>query len=373
MRKLPPLLMIFSLAALAQPAAHIVSPEVQGDGRVTFRFLAPNAIKTEIVVEGEPKPVPMEKDQNGIWSATVGPLQPDVYGYAFIADGVRLIDPNNPLMQPNLLGTDSAVHVPGPKSLPWEVNNVSHGEIHHHFFHSEIAGDDRDFYVYTPPNYDPRAKKEYPVLYLLHGFSDDASGWTSVGYSNVILDNMIAQGKAKPMIVVMPLGYGDLEVIHRGWRSSDDKDLERRNFSRFTDILLREIMPRIEAAYQTKNNPDSRAIAGLSMGGAESLFTGLNHLETFTWIGAFSSGGIGDRVFEDEFPELSSIANHKLKLLWIACGTEDSLIKVNREFKVWLKGKGVQFTDIETPGMHSWMVWRRNLASLAQLLFQSAP
>jgi enterochelin esterase family protein len=151
----------------------------------------------------------MQKDEQGVWTLTVGPMEPDIYGYEFVADGVGLIDPSNPLMKPNLLHTESAVHVPGPSSLPWEVNRVQHGVIHHHFYHSKIADDDRDFYVYTPPNYGAESGQEYPVLYLLHGFSDDASGWTSVGLANVILDNLIAQGKAKPMIVVMPLGYGD--------------------------------------------------------------------------------------------------------------------------------------------------------------------
>ena len=150
----------------------------------------------------------MQKDEQGVWSATVGPLQPDIYGYSLVADGTNLIDPSNPLMKPNLLNTQSAVHVAAPasSSLPWDVRDVPHGEIHRHFYHSKIVGDDRDFYVYTPPGYEPRAKQTYPVLYLLHGFSDDASAWTAVGRTNIILDNLIAQGKAKPMLIVMPLG-----------------------------------------------------------------------------------------------------------------------------------------------------------------------
>jgi enterochelin esterase family protein len=272
-------------------------------------------------------------------------------------------------MKPNLLEQESEVHVPGPSSLAWEMNNVPHGEIHHHLFHSKIADDDRDFYVYTPPNYDPLAKTEYPVLYLLHGYSDDASGWTAVGRANVILDNLIAQGKAKPMIIVMPLGYGDMEVIRLG-SFNRSKDAMRRNLSRFTDILLGEVVPQVEASYRVKKDRESRAIAGLSMGGAESLLTGLNHLDQFAWVGAFSSGGLDLRDFSTEFPSLDASANKKLKRLWIACGTEDELIKINRQFKSWLKDKGVQFTDVETPGMHTWMVWRRNLAALTPLLFR---
>jgi enterochelin esterase family protein len=370
------LLLLFTVVSLAVSSVGqaapppIKSPEVSPDNRVTFRFRAPNAQKVEVAIEGERTPRPMQKDEQGVWSLTVGPMEPDIYGYEFVSDGVGLIDPSNPLMKPNLLHTESAVHISGPSSLPWEVNQVQHGVLHHHFYHSKIADDDRDFYVYTPPNYSAESGQEYPVLYLLHGFSDDASGWTSVGLANVILDNLIAQGKAKPMIVVMPLGYGDYDVIRRGWGSWSAKELARRNLTRFTDILLSEVMPQAESAYRIKKDRGSRAIAGLSMGGAESLLTGLNHLDQFAWVGAFSSGGIDLADFSTEFPQLDASANQKLKLLWIACGTDDGLIKVNREFKSWLKSKGVAFADIETPGMHDWMVWRRNLAALAPLLFR---
>jgi len=358
-----------SISVLAQRQPAIVSPEVQADGHVTFRFADPNASKVEVEIEGENTHTPMQKDDHGIWSVTIGPLQPDIYGYSFLADGVALIDPSNPLMKPNLLGAQSAVHIPGPPTLPWEVNQVPHGVVHHHFYYSKIANDHRDFYVYTPPDYFADTKIEYPVLYLLHGFSDDASGWTAVGRANVILDNLIAEGKAKPMIIVMPLGYGDYDIIRRGWDSWSDKDLARRNLSKFTDILLAEVMPQAEGMYRIRKDRESRAIAGLSMGGAESLLTGLNHLDQFAWVGAFSSGGIDLQTFGAEFPRVDANANQKLKLLWIACGTKDKLIKINREFKSWLKDKGVQFTDVETPGMHTWMVWRRNLAALAPLLF----
>jgi len=360
---------LFSAVALAKEAEHIVSPEVQADGRVTFRFADPNALKVELSIEGQAAPTPMQKDESGIWSATVGPLPPDFYGYNFKADGVDLVDPSNTTLKPNLLNLSNEVHIPDP-SLPWEVADVPHGQIHQHFYRSKIAGEDRDYYVYTPPKYDPKKKTEYPVLYFLHGFSDDASGWTAVGRANVILDNLISQGRAKPMLVVMTLGYGDLEVVRRGWDSWSDKELAWRNLSRYTDILLGEVIPQVESEYRVKKDRESRAIAGLSMGGAESLLSGLNHPDQFAWVGAFSSGGIDNRDFATEFPGVDVSINKKLKLLWIACGTEDHLIKINRQFKSWLKDKGVQFTDIETPGLHTWMVWRRNLSTLVPLLFR---
>src|SRR5438552_803603 len=145
----------------------IQSPEVQPDHRVTFRFRDPHAQEVMLNREGA-KPAPMQKDGQGVWSVTTDPLEPDLYGYSFVADGVSLIDPSNPLMKPNLLGTQSVVHVSGPPSLPWEVNNVAHGTIHHHFYKSVVVGDERDYFVYTPPGYDPKANRLYPVLYLLH-------------------------------------------------------------------------------------------------------------------------------------------------------------------------------------------------------------
>lgn len=351
-----------------EPPAPLVSPEVHADGSVTFRFRAVNAKEVQLAREGA-EPTPMRKDDQGVWTVTTAPLAPDYYGYSFVADGVRLIDPENPLLTPNLLATENAVHVPGPLSLPWEWNDVPHGEIHHHFYKSTVAGDDRDYYVYTPAGYDPAAKKTYPVLYLLHGFSDDASGWTAVGHANVILDNLIAQGKAKPMIVVMPLGYGTMEFVHNGWDAWSHHQMRDRNFEKFREALLTEVMPRVETEYRITKDRNARAIAGLSMGGSESLLTGLNNLDKFSWVGAFSSGGIPED-FEKDFPSLDAKANQQLHLLWIACGTDDHLITVNRNLRAWLKTKGVKVTEIETPGMHSWMVWRRNLAEFAGLLFR---
>jgi enterochelin esterase-like enzyme len=351
-----------------QPPAPLVSPKVHSDKTVTFRFRAPNAKNVDLALEGA-EPQAMQKDDQGIWSLTTSPLAPDYYGYSFVADGVRLMDPSNHLLKPNLLATASALHVPGPLSLPWEVNDVPHGEIHHHFYKSAVAQDDRDYYVYTPPNYDPAATKTYPVLYLLHGYSDDASGWTAVGHANVILDNLIAQGKAKSMIVVMPLGYGAMEFLRQEWDAWSHIELRDRNFKQFTETLLTEIMPRVESEYRITKDRNSRAIAGLSMGGSESLLTGLNNLDKFSWIGAFSSGGIPED-FQKDFPSLDAKANQPLHLLWIACGTGDHLITVNRNLREWLTTRGVKHADIETPGMHTWMVWRRNLVEFAQLILR---
>jgi enterochelin esterase-like enzyme len=361
--------LLAAVTGLAQTPPPLISPEVHADNRVTFRFRGPNNKEVAVSLEGAPKPIPMQKDEQGVWSVTTEPLAPDYYGYAIVADGVSMFDPANYAIKPNFLNRASEVHVPGPTALPWESNDVPHGEIHHHFYRSGVVGDQRDFFVYTPPGYNPRAKQTYPVLYLLHGYSDDASAWTAVGRANVILDNLIAQGKAKPMIVVMPLGYGAPEVLlpNSGvWR---DRAITDRNFDKFREALLAEVIPRVETAYLVVKDRSSRAIAGLSMGGSESLLTGLNTLNEFAWIGAFSSGGMNPD-FDKDFPALDAKSAEQLRLLWIACGTEDSLIELNRKFRAWLASKNIKHVDIETPGFHTWMVWRRNLTEFSALLFR---
>ena len=352
-----------------QPPAPIVSPEVHPDRSVTFRFRDPNAKEVMLNLEGA-KPQPMQKDDQGVWSITTAPLEPDYYGYSFVADGVNLVDPSNSLMKTNLLFQSNMVHVPGATPEVWDTTDVPHGVVHHYFYHSAVVGDDRDYFVYTPPGYDPTSDKRYPVLYLLHGYSDGADGWTAVGRANFILDNLIVQGKAKPMIVVMPLGYGAPEILRRGFGAFREPSLPRRNMEKFGEALLTEVMPQVEQNYHVLAGRNSRAIAGLSMGGAESLYVGLNHLDHFAWVGSFSAGGLADD-YNAEFASLDSKANDQLHVLWIACGTEDHLIEPNRKFRDWLTSKGVKHTDIETPGMHTWMVWRRNLANFAPLLFQS--
>lgn len=232
-----------------------------------------------------------------------------------------------------------------------------------------MVGDEREFYVYTPPGYDPSAGKRYPVLYLLHGFSDEANAWTAVGRAHVILDNLIARGKAKPMLIVMPLGYGAPEIVARNGPPLRDPNLWQRNLDKFRDVLLTEVIPQVENSYRVSRDRNARAIAGLSMGGSESLLVGLNALDQFAWVGAFSSGGLSEQ-FNTVFPALDTKANGQLHLLWIACGTEDRLIDTSRKLRDWLKSKGIHHTDIETPGAHTWMVWRRNLADFAPLLFQ---
>jgi enterochelin esterase-like enzyme len=347
--------------ALAQsPPPPVTSPEVHPDRRVTFRLRAPGAKEVVLSLEGAERQ-PMLRDDQGLWSFTTAALAPDYYGYSFAVDGVTFTDPSNFAVKPNFIWRASEVHVPGDPSLPWEVGAPRRGRLHRHFHRSALVGDDRDFYVYTPPGYDPAGRESYPVLYLLHGYSDDASGWTAVGRAHVILDNLIGRGEAKPMLVVMPLGYGAPEILTVGLGSPRGPELLQRNLDRFREVLLEEVLPEVERSYRTQKTRDSRAVAGLSMGGGQALAIGLNAPDTFAWTGAFSSA-----VPKDFSPPLSRAP----KLLWIACGTDDGLIGANRNLHAWLQQKKVQHTWIETPGGHTWMLWRRNLAAFAALLFR---
>jgi enterochelin esterase family protein len=365
-------LILATILAAQQPRPTITSPEVHSNGSVTFRLFDPNAEKVTVSLEGLKDPLAMQKDQQGIWTLTTDVLAPDLYGYSFSVDGTHFLDPSNTEIKPNLLNLSNVVHVPGAAPLPWDDTDIPHGLVHHHFYKSNIVGDNRDFYVYTPPGYDPAARTRYPVLYLLHGYSDDASGWTAVGKANLIMDSLIAQNKVKPMIVVMPLGYGAPEIVHPtpGVSPFSNAELRERNFGRFRTALIDEVIPAVDRAYKTDPGRDSRAIAGLSMGGSESLLTGLNRPDKFSWVAGFSTGGLSDD-FAADFPQLNADANSKYHLIWIACGTEDRLITINRNMIAWIKGKGVNVTPIETPGMHTWLVWRRNLIAFTPLLFQT--
>ena len=261
------LVLLISNIVMAQPPAPVKSPEVQSDGRVSFRLRAPNAKAAVVNTDAAPKPLPMQKDADGVWSVTSDVLAPDFYSYTFTVDGVRMLDPSNPSIVSNLLNPSNRLHVPSTTPQPWDRTGVPHGVIHQHFYHSGVVGDDRSVFVYTPPGYDPAAAATYPVLYLLHGFSDDASAWSTVGFANLILDNLIAQGKAKPMIVVMPLGYGALEVLQPQGNAAGS-DARRKNIPLFTTSLLTEVLPLVEKTYHVQADPclarDCRTFHGRS-------------------------------------------------------------------------------------------------------------
>jgi enterochelin esterase-like enzyme len=365
------ILTLFFIAALAQAQEPFNSHEVHLDGSITFRFKDAGPTQVLLDLEGMSKLLDMAKGADGIWSVLAGPLAPAIYGYSFVVDGQPRLDPGNSAVTPNLINLGNLVMVPGAVPLLWEQRNVPHGVVHHHFYTSTVTmglpEGQSDYYVYTPPGYDAKKSTRYPTLYLLHGWSDLANGWTEVGKANFIFDNLIAEGKAKPMVVVMPLGYGDMKFVSSGHGVWDDDVAINHNVTLFTQALQTEILPRVESEYRVSKARNDRAIAGLSMGGLESLTIGLKHSDQFGWIGAFSSA-----LGHQETDRLAAV-NAKtlnLKLLWIACGTEDDLITPNRKFTARLKDKNIAATIVETPGMHTWMVWRDDLANFAPLLFQ---
>jgi enterochelin esterase-like enzyme len=364
-----------NLSAPAQQMIVPQTPDIHADRTVTFYLLDPGATSVRLELNGVADPLKMEKNHRGLWSVTVGPLKPEIYSYVFQVDDVPRLDPSNVNIVPNLQSPSNSIEIAGPHPELWDVQDVPHGIVHHHFYKSGIVDDERDFFVYTPPGYDPRADTKYPVLYLLHGYTDDASAWTAVGRANFILDNLIAQGKARPMIVVMPLGYGAPEIVTGPNADYWNKEIRQKNFDRFTQALLTEVVPQVQSTYRVSSKREDRAIAGLSMGGAESLLVGLNHIDTFAWIGSFSAGGL-DPEFALDFPALNAETAARLRLLWIACGTNDRyvgkipLITANRELVAWLHSTNVPVTFVETPGMHEWPVWRDNLIHLTPMLFQ---
>ncbi len=356
-------LLIFVACAAGLAAQPVLSPEVRSDRTVTFRLRAPNAQKVEVNLESQPR-LTMTKGEGGVWTVTTPPLEPDIYGYSFAVDGTGFVDPSNGQVKTNALSVTSAVLVPGDPPRNWEQTNVPHGTVHHHFYESKLVGDKRDYYVYTPPGYD--GKKKYPLLVLCHGYSDYADGWTTVGKANLILDNLIAQGQVKPLVVVMPLGYGvPVETLRTGIPRTPE--VWKNNASKWGEALLGEVLPAVEQAYKVEKKREKRAIAGLSMGGGESLLVGLNNLDRFAWIGAFSAGGSAGKP-EEVYKDLSGQDNARIKLLWIACGKDDRLMAGNRQLVEWLNSKQVKHTWVESEGAHTWPVWRRYLAEFTKLL-----
>lgn len=351
------------------PPDPLYSPELVGDGRVTFRLQAPQAKDAAVALDGVGT-LPMTKDAKGIWSVTSAPVKPDVYSYSFVVDGLTIPDPANSETKSFVAGSRcSLLHVPGTPANSWDWCDVAHGVVHHHVLDSKQIGDRRSYYVYTPPNYDCSGKTRYPVLVLQHGLTDDASAWMTIGRANVIMDNLIAKGKVVPMVVVNTLGYG-MPNPHRSLKPMFEPPTQQQCADALTNCLLQEILPEVARIYHTSSDRDMNAITGLSMGGGQSLSIGLTHLDRFAWIGSFSGAitMINDpaRVFEN----LKASTNAQIRLLWIACGVDDFLIEPNRQFHAMLKTKQIKHTYIETPGAHTWSNWRQYLTELLPLLFR---
>lgn len=364
------ILCLFGSVAMAQPRPPLQSPIVHEDGKVTFSLRAPEAKKVTLN-SGELQPIlknavhEMARDDNGVWTITVGPLPPGLYDYTFNVDGVSMTDPSSPDVFGNRKGSRGFVEVPGLKGKPRhdEWRDVPHGSVAIHWYDSKASGTRRRVHVYTPPGYGKDPSRKYPVLYLLHGSGDNDSHWMHIGRANVIADNLIADGKAVPMIIVMPDGH----VIDPA--RTDDKARQERRIA-FEKDLLDHVIPLVESTYAVKTDPESRAITGLSMGGGQALGVGLKYPDRFAWVGGFSSGiGGKDPVLESLKVDPKK-ANEQLKLVWIWIGKEDFLLEGNRAFIAGLKELKVDHEYKETAGAHRWSVWRHYLAEFLPRLFQ---
>lgn len=342
-----------------------VSPEIHPDRKVTFRLFAPKA--TEVVLMGSPgileftkKPLPLERSgENGVWTLTIGPLPPGFYTYGYAIDGgLRMPDPANPNLEVRRWGPTSLFTVPGPEKAVFEERSgIPHGTVHVNFYDSPNLKTQRMFYVYTPPGYET-AQQKLPVLYLLHGNGQIEASWTWTGRANVILDNLLAEGKIKPMIVVMPYGHVPREIKAPASPQTDPAAIEKE--------LLTAVKPQVESKYRVLTDRNHRAIGGLSMGAAQSLSIGLHNLDQFAYIAAFS--GAGNRAeWEKADPAL---LNQKLKLLWLGCGTEDFAYNGVKSLEDLLTQKNVKHVWNPSGAGHSWPNWQAYLAKYSQLLFR---
>jgi enterochelin esterase-like enzyme len=356
----------------AQVLPSFASTRINADRSITFRYRDPDTKAVLCSIENVAKPLAMAKDAEGVWTVTSAPLPTGIYRYHFEINGISYLDPANPVSSNSLMRPASMVTVPGEGPQLWDATDVPHGTVHHHTYTTSIVlglpGDQNDYYVYTPPQYDP--SKAYPVLYLLHGWTDSSYGWLYNGRANFILDNLLAQGRIKPMIVVMPLGYGDLAFIHSAidvWHDAPSID---HNTELYTKALLGEVMPRVDSAYNISKDRNDHAIAGLSMGGLEAVTIGLAHTDYFASVIGLSAA-VQKLDFQKQFVDLDA-KKANLRLLWIACGSEDGLAAPNRRLVTFLKEKNMPVTQVEIPGLHTWLVWRDNLIHFVPLLFQTA-
>ncbi len=363
------------------------SPIVGSDRKVTFHLNAPDATTVNLTSDFLEE-TPLVKADDGTWTVTVGPVDPDIYYYNFVVDGVRTIDPGNSHAKIGYYTStmNSILTVPGDEAAFYNVKNVPHGEIRTHIYNSESNGVVRELNVYVPPGYDADADKRYPVLYLLHGNANDHHSWQRYGRANEILDNLLAEGAIEPFLVVMPLGYGRASINGDGTgiaanSGSDNRPTGGRGGPNagpggpdlFEQDILKDVIPMIDAKYRTIADRRSRAIFGFSMGGGQSGRIGLGNLDLFSHVGIMSAGMRGGTDTEPYASLVADVAatNEKLDLLWIGCGRDDFAFAGASAISKTLKDAGIKHTFIESEGGHHWRVWRRYLLDVAPSLFKT--
>jgi enterochelin esterase-like enzyme len=378
------ILSLFALAGFAEtPTAaqqpkkeappRVVSPEVHADKKVTFRINAPKA--TEVAVRGDWMTGPAEKlakDEKGVWSVTIGPLAPDFYSYAFTVDGVRTLDPKNPTIKQGVASLDNMFFLPGPEADFQDNKPIPHGEVRQVWYQSATLGQQRRMHVYTPPGYDANSDR-YPVFYLLHGGGDEDSGWSTIGRAGFILDNLIAAGKAKPMLVVMPNGSLPRRAAAPGAKL-EPKEMAAFQ-DRFTNELLKDVVPFVEKHYRVVADPGHRALAGLSMGGGQTTRVLTTRPGQFAYVAIWSAGLFGGdpAAFEKQneaFLKNASGLGKSVKLLEITVGDKDFALAGSKALSGVFEKHGIKHELKVTGGGHTWINWRQYLNDLAPRLFR---
>jgi enterochelin esterase-like enzyme len=373
------------------PATRLASPQVGPDHKVTFRLLAPKA--TVVTLNGSwigATDLPMSKDETGVWSTTLT-LTPQMYGYWYLVDGVRALDPSNSETERDGSRFNSMLMVSGAESAIWDFKDVPHGTVEQIWYPSPtLHMERRRMYVYLPPNYEHDKNKKYPVLYLLHGGGGDEDAWTVMGRATVIMDNQIAAGKVVPMIVVMPNGNAT-QSVSQGFGFGPTPSLTQvtaplpnptpvdPNAPRpprppvpypgsYPESLVKDVVPFVETTYRVYPDKAHRAIAGLSMGAAQTVVATNNNPKEFDYIGVFSGGGnVGDTTFESQLKEIKT---QKVKLYWTAAGDIDMAHGATVALEADLKAKGFPTSYKEIPGRHYWFLWRDFLADYTTQIFK---
>lgn len=366
--KLSSFFIVLAIAAAQTPAPDgVVSPEVHADRTVTFRVRVPKA--SEVTLSGDwlapGKTQPMTRAEDGLWSITTEPLEANGHLYWFNLDGVAVADPVNPVIKLRQRTSASLVEVPNTAPAAWEMSDVPHGTVVTEWRKSAVLNRTERIVIYLPPGYE-KATAKYPILYLVHGSGDVPESWTNAGHANLILDNLIASKKAVPMVVVMPAGHAAPFGAARGTGPN--------NNVLFEEYLTREVIPFVEAKYRIAPGQRNRALAGLSMGGGHTIYTGFSHPDLFSALGIFSPGL--PRDFDEKFKSVMASPaafNKQIGLIWIACGDIDGTVQYPR-VKAWaesLESHGIHESFHTYPGAHTWPVWRVSLTDFVPLLFRA--
>ncbi len=386
------LLLLFLTASIITASAQqalwggskVVSPEINADHSVTFRIIASEAAKVQVAGDCIQNSIAdMSRDEKGVWTFTTSPLSPELYLYNFVIDGVRITDPSSVYVIRDTNSMFSYFIIPSGKALDYMNRQVGHGTVSQVWYDSKKIGKKRRLTIYTPAGYED-SKQKYPVLYLLHGMGGDENAWLELGRTAQIMDNLIAAGKAKPMIVVMPNGNASEEAMP----GVDSKGLVQptsklpHTADGLYEAAFPEIVSFVEKHYRVKKNSRNRAIAGLSMGGFHTLYTSINHPDMFDWMGMFSSAIIWGKnegeygyIYKDMYARLEDMFKQhgQHKHLYLAIGKDDFLYKANEDFRKHLDAmtyKPADYEYHESQGGHIWRNWRDYLVIYAQKLFK---